>query len=291
MTLFRRFKAAFTTRAPAFALGGVLLLSLCLLLSGIGALFRTPAAPLVRPVLRAAPMPVATTDLSKPVVFDPEAGLSASELMRRWEPTIGLAAKRFDIPAEWIRNVMRAESGGHTMLNGQPIISEKGAMGLMQVLPQTYAEMAAENRLGADPFDPHDNISAGAAYLRWLHGKYGYPAMFAAYNAGPGYLENHLQKGVALPQETRLYVAGITKALGKGTEWLTAVNRSAAQLTLTAPDGRKIALDASKISGVRAALPGEYGPGVVTVINMGRLSQGVQESASSVTALLAAKGI
>ncbi len=215
---------------------------------------------------------------------NPEAHMSGAQLMRRWEPLIADAARRFQIPAEWIRNVMRAESGGRTYLNGQAITSNKGAMGLMQVQQQTFADMASKYRLGDNPFDPRDNIHAGAAYLRWLHGRYGYPAMFAAYNAGPGYLEQHLHKGRPLPQETRQYVARITKALGKGGDWLAS--RSAARLTLTGPNGRKLALDRYKVSGVRAALPGEYGPGVTTVISMGRLSQGVKESADHVLALL-----
>ena len=87
--------------------------------------------------------------------------------------------------------------------------------------------MAAQYRLGTDPFNPHDNIYAGAAYLRWLHGKYGFPAMFAAYNTGPGNLEDHLYHGQPLPAETRAYtVAGITHLLGEGVDWLSRTTRS-----------------------------------------------------------------
>ncbi len=65
---------------------------------------------------------------------------------------------------------MRQESGGRTMMaRGVLIVSRAGAIGLMQVMPDTYSEMAAEHRLGPDPFNPRDNIMAGAAYLRWLH--------------------------------------------------------------------------------------------------------------------------
>jgi soluble lytic murein transglycosylase-like protein len=45
-------------------------------------------------------------------------------------------------------------------------------MGIMQVMPQTYTEIRARYRLGPDPFDPYDNIQAGAAYLRRLKSKY-----------------------------------------------------------------------------------------------------------------------
>jgi hypothetical protein len=254
-----------------------------LLLSG---LLLGGAAYLLRPSQMATlhvtpPVRVTMIDASgPPPVFNPEAGMSPAELMQRWEPAITDAAKRFKIPAAWIRNVMRSESAGRTFLNGQPIQSNRGALGLMQVEPGTYAEMAAQYRLGNDPFDPRDNIYAGAAYLRWLHGKYGFPAMFAAYNAGPGHLEDHLHHGVPLPQETRLYVAGITRALGRGADWLGGATR----LTVTAPNGRKIALDSSKIRSVRAALPGEYAPGVSAVIDLGRIRQGVKESPQTILA-------
>src|SRR5258708_40263323 len=100
--------------------------------------------------------------------------MSRAHLIGRWHAMITRAASRFDVPKAWIREVMRQESGGRTMLGeGLPIVSRAGAVGLMQVLPQTYREMAAEHRLGANPFDARDNIMAGAAYLRWLHHKYG----------------------------------------------------------------------------------------------------------------------
>ncbi len=230
----------------------------------------------------APPVRISLIDASAPPAFNPEGAMSSAQLMQRWDPAITEAAKRFKIPAAWIRNVMRSESGGRTILNGQPIASNRGALGLMQVEPGTYTEMAAQYRLGDDPFDPRDNIYAGAAYLRWLHGKYGFPAMFAAYNAGPGHLEDHLYHGQPLPQETRLYVAGITRALGQGTDWLASHDK----LTVTAPDGNKIALDRSRIRSVRAALPGEYAPGVAAVIDMGKIHQGVQESPAVILAAI-----
>jgi soluble lytic murein transglycosylase-like protein len=105
--------------------------------------------------------------------------------MDLWQPLIAAAAKRFGIPAMWILAVMRAESGGRATLDGRPITSSAGAMGVMQVMPETYREMRQRLSLGADPYDPHDNIFAGAAYLRDMYERFGYPALFAAYNAGP----------------------------------------------------------------------------------------------------------
>ena len=80
---------------------------------------------------------------------------------------------------------MRVESGGRTTLEGRPIVSSAGAMGLMQLMPGTWRDMRAVLGLGPDPHDPHDNILAGTAYLRLMYDRFGYPGLFAAYNAGP----------------------------------------------------------------------------------------------------------
>jgi hypothetical protein len=127
----------------------------------------------------------------------------------RWQPLIAEAARRFGIPEAWIRVVMEAESGGETMLNGRPITSSAGAMGLMQVMPDTYAELRTRFGLGPDPYDPRDNIYAGAAYLRTMYDRYGYPALFAAYNAGPAQFDAYLFHGTPLPGETWDYLAKI----------------------------------------------------------------------------------
>lgn len=120
------------------------------------------------------------------------------------------ASQRFGIPAAWIRAVMRVESA-----NEVRAISPKGAMGLMQIMPATWAELRARHRLGSDPYNPRDNILAGAAYLRELHDRYGSPGFLAAYNAGPGRYEEHLA-GRPLPAETRAYVAALAPQIGSG---------------------------------------------------------------------------
>jgi conjugative transfer signal peptidase TraF len=112
------------------------------------------------------------------------------------------ASKRFGVPEHWIRAVMHVESGGK-----QRTRSSKGAIGLMQIMPKTWAELRARHGLGADPYDPRDNILAGAAYIRELSDRYGTPGFLAAYNAGPGRYERHLATGRPLPDETQTYVA------------------------------------------------------------------------------------
>lgn len=120
---------------------------------------------------------------------------------------IAEAAQRFDLPAAWIKAVLRAES------NGNPrAVSPKGAISLMQIMPQTWAGLRVRHRLGADPYDPHDNIIAGAAYIRELFDRYGSPGWIAAYNAGPGRYEASLS-GRPLPSETRAYLANVAPAL------------------------------------------------------------------------------
>jgi hypothetical protein len=120
------------------------------------------------------------------------------------------AAQRFRIPAAWIRAVMRAESAGDVHA-----ISSAGAMGLMQIMPDTWAELRVRHGLGRDPYDPRDNILAGAAYLREMYHRFGSPGFLAAYNAGPRRYEEYLA-GRPLPAETRAYVAALLPSFGGG---------------------------------------------------------------------------
>ncbi|MDP0926540.1 lytic transglycosylase domain-containing protein [Paracoccus onubensis] len=123
------------------------------------------------------------------------------------------AARHFAIPASWIRAVLRAESAGNPRA-----VSSAGARGLMQVMPDTWAELRARYDLGRDPFDPRDNILAGTAYLREMFDRYGnIGAMLAAYNAGPERYDDYLATGRALPAETRTYVARLAPRLGGET--------------------------------------------------------------------------
>jgi soluble lytic murein transglycosylase-like protein len=123
------------------------------------------------------------------------------------------ASKRFAVPEHWIRSVMRVESAGEVWAQ-----SGKGAMGPMQIMPQTWSELRARYDLGADPYDPRDNILAGAAYVRELYQRYGAPGFLAAYNAGPGRYEHHLATDRPLPDETQEYVARLAPTVeGKQT--------------------------------------------------------------------------
>jgi hypothetical protein len=243
---------------------------------------QTHAAPADPRAARKPPRPP-----KEPSAFARESAMTPRELMARWEPMIVAAAKRFNLPAAWIRAVMRMESGGRTMMaEDRPITSIAGAMGIMQVMPETYATMRALYRLGPDPYDPTDNLTAGAAYLGILYRAYGYPDMFAAYNDGPKMLEAHNAGHHPWPIETVNYVSGITAILsGRAPSRV-----GGAQVKLTRPDGAPVTIDAAAVLAIRAALPGEYAPGVQTVITIQRMRQGVRESIGEARALLRSHG-
>lgn len=123
------------------------------------------------------------------------------------------ASQRFGIPEAWIFAVMRAESAGDIRA-----VSSAGAMGLMQVMPDTWAELRTRYGLGRDPYEPRSNILAGTAYLREMWDRYGdVAAMLAAYNAGPARYDEHRGIGRPLPAETRAYVALLASKLGAGS--------------------------------------------------------------------------
>ena len=122
---------------------------------------------------------------------------------------IAEASLRFRIPERWIRAVMQVESAGRVRA-----VSSAGAMGLMQIMPDTWAGLRIRHRLGRDPFDPRDNIIGGTAYLREMYDRFGSPGFLAAYNAGPGRYEAHLATGRALPRETRIYMATLLPMIG-----------------------------------------------------------------------------
>ena len=128
-----------------------------------------------------------------------------------WGPYIREASGRFGVPETWIRRVMHQESGGQ-----EDVISWAGAVGLMQVMPDTYEGLRQRYNLGDDPFDPHNNILAGTAYLREMYDRFGSPGFLAAYNAGPNRVDRYLNEGTPLPAETVNYVASIAPLLGTG---------------------------------------------------------------------------
>jgi hypothetical protein len=126
-----------------------------------------------------------------------------------WGPYVHEAAARYRVPEQWVRAVMRQESGGE-----EQAVSPVGAMGLMQVMPATYQGLRERYGLGDDPYDPHNNVLAGTAYIREMYDRYGAPGFLAAYNAGPDRVDLYLAGSADLPDETVNYLAAITPSLG-----------------------------------------------------------------------------
>jgi hypothetical protein len=121
---------------------------------------------------------------------------------------IAEASSRFAIPAAWIRAVIHVESDGNASA-----VSPKGAVGLMQIMPDTWADLAQRYRLDSDPTSPHDNIIGGTAYLRELYDRFGATGFLAAYNAGPARYQRYLTDGFPLADETRRYLGQLATAL------------------------------------------------------------------------------
>ena len=168
--------------------------------SGVG-LTATLAVLLLTPGAMSAPALAQDAPAGRSAAHHPYAGHVAD------------AARRFGIPEAWIWAVMRVESNGDSRA-----VSTAGAMGLMQIMPATWASLRARHGLGRDPYNVRDNIIAGAAYLRAMHDRYGNAtAMLAAYNAGPGRYDEYLSRGRPLPAETLGYLeklAAITGSAG-----------------------------------------------------------------------------
>jgi membrane-bound lytic murein transglycosylase B len=96
------------------------------------------------------------------------APVAATNPVNPYAGYITEASRRFSIPENWIRAVMRVESREDVRA-----VSPKGAIGLMQIMPDTWAGLRLRYRLGRNPRDPRDNILAGAAYLREMYDRYG----------------------------------------------------------------------------------------------------------------------
>ncbi len=159
----------------------------------------------------------ASAQLARP--HPPEVSVAITDLIQE-------ASRRFAVPARWITEVMRVESHGRAEL-----VSPKGAIGLMQVMPSTYGTLAGRYGLGADPWNPRDNVLAGTAYLREMYDRYGTTGMLAAYNAGPGRWEDHLSGRRPLPDETVRYIARLGPVVGGNVAPLPAFSDRAVKPT------------------------------------------------------------
>ena len=164
------------------------------------------------------------------------ATAATAETSHPYAAPVAEASQRFGIPERWIWRVMHAESRGN-----RRAVSPAGAMGLMQIMPPTWAMLTARHRLGDDPFDVRANIAAGAAYLRAMWDRYrDIQLMLAAYNAGPGRADAYAAGRRGLPAETLAYVRKIAPELAADGP------SSVRALALAAPGWRDASLFAAR---------------------------------------------
>jgi len=133
-----------------------------------------------------------------------ESMMSPQEPPQAIGDIISQAAETYGIDPDLVRAVIKAESDFDA-----DTTSSKGAMGLMQLMPETASELGVR-----DPYDPVENVMGGARYLKSLLDRYGgqIPLALAAYNWGMGNVERHPGR---LPQETRTYIARVNRYFGE----------------------------------------------------------------------------
>jgi hypothetical protein len=143
------------------------------------------------------------------IVFKGSAGRLVVDLLKKLDrkspvdtaALIREAAQKHGVPAALVKSIVKAESNFDC-----DAVSPKGAIGLMQLMPQTAQEY------GADPTVPEQNVDAGTRYLYFLMRKYrrygnSLSRVIAAYNAGPGNVDHY--RGIPPFRETRGYVARV----------------------------------------------------------------------------------
>jgi len=119
---------------------------------------------------------------------------------------INHASEEHEVDPKLIRAVIKAESDFDTKST-----SDKGAMGLMQLMPETARDLGVKN-----PYDPAENVKGGTRYLKILLDRYdgNTNLALAAYNWGMGNVERHPGR---LPQETKVYIARVNKYYRQAT--------------------------------------------------------------------------
>ena len=154
-----------------------------------------------------------------------------SSLASRFEHLVQAHATRQSLRPELVRAVIQVESGFNPRAR-----SPKGAMGLMQLMPQTASELGV-----SDPYDPDDNIKGGTRYLRQLLDRYdgNEELALAAYNAGAMAVERH---GRRVPpfRETQDYVRKVGLGAAGASTHAAATNTHVVYKSFEIVDGRAV---------------------------------------------------
>ena len=161
--------------------------------------------------------------------------LAGATYRDKFEPLVQEHARRHALRPDLVRAVIQVESGFNPQAR-----SPRGAMGLMQLMPKTAAELGVRN-----PYDPAENISGGCLYLRRLMDRYSgnEELALAAYNAGADAVDRH-GKTVPPYPETRDYVKRVAARGGDGRQ--ASLSKNAVYKTFEIVDGRAIPRYSSK---------------------------------------------
>jgi hypothetical protein len=151
---------------------------------------------------------------------------------RGFDELIENVASAQGVRTDLVRAVIQVESAFNPLA-----VSDKGAMGLMQLMPATAKQFGVSNA-----FDPHENVRGGVAYLRRLLDRYGGDERLAlaAYNAGPGAVDRH---GQTVPpfRETRAYVSRVNRLAGtRSAASATTTRRTRIYRVVELIDGREV---------------------------------------------------
>lgn len=165
-----------------------------------GAAFFAPHAPAPAPSKPSSPITLIKAERT-PVGLVTTTSVFRLAGPHEFDGLIEAASKRYGLSTALIRAVIRTESAFDSLA-----VSSAGAQGLMQLMPALSAELGVE-----DPFDPRQNIMAGARYLSGLLADHegNLELALASYNAGPGNVARY--QGIPPFKETQDYVARITR--------------------------------------------------------------------------------
>jgi len=177
---------------------------------GLALLWGGQAAPAIAPPVQSAvqeALPPKSPDARTQAIrahlerFAKQTDLTSAELDRLAQ-VVANESERHGVAPELVLAVMHVESRFRTFA-----VSEKNAMGLMQIMPSTGRWLAPQLGIEWDGphtlFDPDVNVRLGVAYLRQLTDRYhgDLEAALAAYNWGPGHIDRRLARGAPLPEE------------------------------------------------------------------------------------------
>jgi soluble lytic murein transglycosylase-like protein len=186
-----------------------------------------------------------------PLQIEPNVAAQSSARPADLSQVVASASDRYRLDPDLVNSVIKAESGFNVRA-----VSNKGAQGLMQLMPGTASMLGVPNS-----FDPEANVQAGTRYLRELLERYDFDLVkaLAAYNAGPKRVEQY--GGVPPYYETRAYVARIVKDFNRKK----TIQQNAALAAARAAKTKAKKPTATPTSGPTTLRPAAQGTPIATV--------------------------